>query len=80
MTRRIGIAAVAIALLLAGIAAMHAQQQRGAAGSPDETMTIDADQIPPPPPPFAGTVERNNTPSKRYRLPRVVPPKRTLTT
>jgi arylsulfatase len=75
MSRRLGIAAVAIALLLVGIAAMHAQQLRAAAGSSDATTTIDADQIPPPPPPFAGAVERNNVPSKRYRLPQVVPPK-----
>jgi len=52
-----------------------AQQINGTPGSPDATMTIKGDQLPPPPMPFGGVIKETVADSKPYWQPRVVPPK-----
>jgi Sulfatase len=55
--------------------AVHAQQITGVPGSPDATVTINGNQLPPPPLPFAGTIKQSAVDSTPYWPPRVVPPK-----
>ncbi|MGO9110154.1 MAG: arylsulfatase [Thermoguttaceae bacterium] len=67
----------AIAVTLAGIAPVAAQQNMqitGAPGSPDATTTIDGRYLPPPPQPFQGRIELNAAQSKPSWPARVVPP------
>ena len=52
-----------------------AQQINGTPGSPDATMTIKGDQLPPPPLPFGGVIKESAADSTPYWTPRVVPPK-----
>jgi arylsulfatase A-like enzyme len=67
----------AIAVTLAGIAPVAAQQNMqitGAPGSPDAMTTIDGRYLPPPPQPFQGRIELNAAQSKPSWPARVVPP------
>ena len=67
----------AIAVTLAGVAPVAAQQNMqitGAPGSPDATTTIDGRYLPPPPQPFQGRIELNAAQSKPSWPARVVPP------
>ena len=52
-----------------------AQQINGTPGSPDATMTIKGNQLPPPPMPFGGVIKETAADSTPYWPPRVVPPK-----
>ena len=68
----------AIAVTLAGVAPVAAQQNMqitGAPGSPNATTTIDGRYLPPPPHPFQGQIELNAAQSKPAWPARVVPPK-----
>ena len=67
----------AIAVTLAGVAPVAAQQNMqitGAPGSPDAMTTIDGRYLPPPPQPFQGRIELNAAQSKPSWPARVVPP------
>jgi arylsulfatase len=67
----------AIAVTLAGVAPVAAQQNMqitGAPGSPDATTTIDGRYLPPPPQPFQGRIELNAAQSKPSWPARVMPP------
>jgi arylsulfatase A-like enzyme len=67
----------AIAITLAGVAPVAAQQNMqitGAPGSPDAMTTIDGRYLPPPPQPFQGRIELNAAQSKPSWPARVVPP------
>ncbi len=59
---------------LAGAPA-SAQQINGVAGSPDATMSIKGNQLPPPPMKFGGVIKESYLDSKPWWPPRVVPPK-----
>jgi hypothetical protein len=68
----------AIAVTLAGVAPVAAQQNMlitGTPGSPDATTTIDGRYLPPPPQLFQGRIELNAVQSKPSWPARVVPPK-----
>jgi arylsulfatase A-like enzyme len=52
-----------------------AQQITGTPGSPEATITLPGDQLPPPPQKFEGKIERNAAQSTPYWPARVVPPK-----
>ena len=49
----------AIAVTLAGVAPVAAQQNMQITGTPDATTTIDGRYLPPPPQPFQGRIELN---------------------
>ena len=65
----------AIAVTLAGVAPVAAQQNMQITGTPDATTTIDGRYLPPPPQPFQGQIELNAAQSKPSWPARVVPPK-----
>jgi arylsulfatase A-like enzyme len=52
-----------------------AQEITGKPGSPEATITLPGNQLPPPPQKFEGKIERNATQSTPYWPARVVPPK-----
>ena len=56
-------------------ASAGAQQIYGTPGSPDATMSLKGDQLPPPPEKFGGVIKEEAKDSKPYWPPRVVPPK-----
>ena len=64
----------AIAVTLAGVAPVVAQQNMQITGTPDATTTIDGRYLPPPPQPFQGQIELNAAQSKPSWPARVVPP------
>ena len=64
----------AIAVTLAGVAPVAAQQNMQITGTPDATTTIDGRYLPPPPQPFQGRIELNAAQSKPSWPARVVPP------
>jgi hypothetical protein len=51
----------------------RAQQINGVPGSPDATVTLKGNKLPPPPMPFGGVVKENAANSKPWWPPRVVP-------
>jgi arylsulfatase A-like enzyme len=53
----------------------RAQQINGVAGSPDATMSIKGNQLPPPPMKFGGVIKESYKDSTPWWPPRVVPPK-----
>jgi len=64
-----------LAAFIAAIASsVTAQQIHGTPGSPDATLTINGEQIPPPPSKFGGKIERNAAQSTPYWPPTVEPP------
>jgi arylsulfatase A-like enzyme len=65
----------AIAVTLAGVAPVAAQQNMQIVGTPDATTTIDGRYLPPPPQPFQGQIELNAAQSKPSWPARAVPPK-----
>jgi arylsulfatase A-like enzyme len=67
-------AVLAMAWLLTA-SAVRAQQIYGVAGSPDATMTINGNQLPPPPMKFGGVIKESYKDSTPWWPPRVVPPK-----
>ena len=64
----------AIAVTLAGVAPVAAQQNMQITGAPDATTTIDGRYLPLPPQPFQGRIELNAAQSKPSWPARVVPP------
>ena len=64
----------AIAVTLAGVAPVAAQQNMQITGTPDATTMIDGRYLPPPPQPFQGRIELNAAQSKPSWPARVVPP------
>ena len=64
----------AASLLALGCVSAWAQQTTGTPGSPDATISIEGNQLPPPPPQFGGVINERATESKPYWPPRVVPP------
>lgn len=66
---------VLVALAASCVASAAAQQIYGTPGSPDATMSIPGNQLPPPPPAFGGVIKESAKDSKPYWPPRVVPPK-----
>jgi hypothetical protein len=65
----------AFVFCLIAAASANGQQINGVAGSPDATVTLDGNQLPPPPMPFGGTIKESAKDSKPCWPPRVVPPK-----
>ena len=52
-----------------------AQQVTGTPGSPNATISIEGNQLPPLPPKFGGVIKERATESKSWWPPRVIPPK-----
>src|SRR5271168_1319347 len=69
----LGAALMVVWLLNTGI--LRAQEINGVAGSPDATMSIKGNQLPPPPMKFGGVINQSYLDSKPWWPPRVVPPK-----
>ena len=61
-----------LSLILFAGAPATAQQTTG---SPDATLSIEGNKLPPVPPKFGGVVKERATESKPWWPPRVVPPK-----
>jgi len=67
------LSAFTLTLLLS--ASANAQQiVDGTLGTPNATISIEGNQLPPPPPKFGGVIEQRGTQSKPWWPPRVVPP------
>ena len=64
-----------IAVVLAGVARIEAQQVTGVPGSPSATTTISGKQLPPRTLKFGGVIKEKATDSKPWWPPTVVPPK-----
>jgi arylsulfatase len=64
-----------LAVALAAIAPVKAQQVTGVLGSPDATTTISNKQLPAPDPKFGGVIKNDALQSKAWWAPRIVPPK-----
>jgi hypothetical protein len=76
MAREFGFRLTVFVVIAAScVASAAAQQIYGTPGSPDATMTIKGDQLPPPRPAFGGVIKETAKDSKPYWPPRVVPPK-----
>jgi arylsulfatase A-like enzyme len=73
--RKVGLGLLLTVAWLLNSSAAHAQQITGVPGSPDATMTINGNQLPPPPMPFGGVIKQSAADSTPYWPPRVVPPK-----
>src|SRR5262249_5253984 len=72
----LGYAAAGKPSLLAADEKKAAERTTGVPGSPDATRTISGKQLPPPPDPkFGGLIKENESQSKTWWPPRVVPPK-----
>ncbi len=68
-------AAGVLALALAVVGPVKAQQVTGVLGSPDATTTISGKQLPAPAPKFGGVIKNDALQSKYWWAPRIVPPK-----
>jgi arylsulfatase len=68
-------AAGLLALALAVVGPVKAQQVTGTLGSPSATTTVSNRQLPPPDPKFGGVIKNDALSSKAWWAPRVVPPK-----
>ena len=68
-------AAGVLAVTLAAVLPVKAQQVTGVLGSPGATTTISGAQLPPPPPKFGGVINERALTSKQWWPPRVVPSK-----
>src|SRR5271170_1559424 len=66
---------VVICTIALAVAPTSAQQINGVPGSPDATMSIKGNQLPPPPMKFGGVIKDSALDSKPWWPPRVVPPK-----
>ncbi|MGB4911411.1 MAG: arylsulfatase [Candidatus Dechloromonas phosphoritropha] len=64
-----------VAISLAMVGPLRAQQVTGTLGSPSATTTISGKQLPPPEPKFGGVIKNDALQSKPWWAPRVVPPK-----
>src|SRR5277367_5098664 len=73
--RNISLLAALMAAWLLTAIAVRAQEINGVAGSPDATMSIKGNQLPPPPMKFGGVINQSYLDSKPWWPPRVVPPK-----
>ena len=67
--------ATVLAIALAVMAPVKAQQVTGVLGSPSATTTISGKQLPAPDPKFGGTIKNDALNSKAWWAPRIVPPK-----
>jgi arylsulfatase len=63
------------AVIIVASAPTFAQQAAPPPGSPDATITIPGDQLPPPDPKFGGVIKDDALQSKPWWAPRVIPPK-----
>ena len=68
-------AAGVLAIALAAIAPVKAQQVTGVLGSPSATTTVSNKQLPAPDPKFGGVIKNDALSSKYWWAPRIVPPK-----
>ncbi len=64
-----------VAISLAMVGPLRAQQVTGTLGSPSATTTISGKQLPRPEPKFGGVIKNDALQSKPWWAPRVVPPK-----
>jgi len=64
-----------LALALAVVGPVKAQQVTGVLGSPSATTTISGQQLPAPAPKFGGVIKDDALQSKYWWAPRIVPPK-----
>src|SRR5271155_3379678 len=69
----LGAALMVVWLLNTGI--LRAQEINGVAGSPDATMSIKGNQLPPPPMKFGGVINQSYLDSKPWWPPRGVSPR-----
>ncbi len=68
----VGVSTLAVSAVLATEPGL-AQQINGKLGSPDATMSIEGNQLPPAPPKFGGVINEDATQSTPWWPPRVVP-------
>ena len=76
MVRTVGLGSVfALAFSLVSPTSILAQEAPALPGSPNATVTIQGDQLPPLPPSFGGVIKERGSESTPWWPPRVVPPK-----
>src|SRR5271169_3025627 len=73
--RNVSLGAALTVVWLLTTSILRAQEINGVAGSPDATMSIKGNQLPPPPMKFGGVIKQSYLDSRPWWPPRVVPPK-----
>src|SRR5262249_50697261 len=73
--KTIALAVAALTSIVLVCIPAHGQQTTGVPGSPEATVSIEGNQLPPPPQKFGGKIERNAAQSTPYWPARIVPPK-----
>ena len=75
MRKYLGGVRLFVSIIVLASVASQAQQVTGELGSPNATITINGQQLPPPDPKFGGVIKEKASESTPWWAPRVVPPK-----